>query len=140
MQPGIRAGTVASPTHQVRALPNSTGRKEYLRANRVARAFSSPLQLQRNPMVPILHDIAQHRGWGVHVVQDDVHVAVIEKITESGAARGNYVCQAAASCRRNFLELCSIQIPKELRTFGPRRAPVAMIHRRVDVSVCDENV
>src|SRR4029077_18462167 len=91
-------------------------------------------------MVPILHDVAQQHRWGVHVVQHGVHVTIIEQIAESAAARGNYVGQAAASCRRNFLEFCSVQISKELWTFSPGRAPIAMIHRGVHVSVRDENV
>ena len=91
-------------------------------------------------MIAVLYHIAKQNRGGVHIVQHHVDVAIIKKVPEGGAAGGNHVGQATTRRRRDFLKLGAVKIAKKLRTLRPGRAPVPSVDRRVDVSVCYEDV
>src|SRR5256885_11771918 len=59
-------------------------------------------------------DVAEKRGRGVEVVEDDVNVAIIEKVAESGAPRADDGGEAAAGSRRNRSE--ERRVGKECRS------------------------
>src|SRR5207244_10857987 len=81
------------------------------------------------------------RGGGrVHSSEDNVDVAVVEEIAESGAGSGNDGGEAAACGGRNFLELCAVKIAKKLRALGPGGAPFCVVGDGVDVAVGNEDV
>src|SRR5207245_4783506 len=71
-------------------------------------------QLQRHPMISVLHDIAQQRGCGIEVVNHYIDVAIIEQVPESRSPGCNHSSQSAARSRRDFVELHAIQVTEQL--------------------------
>src|SRR5260370_13921274 len=78
MDRGIRTGGVAAAAEEVGALADSSGGEEHLCADGIARTLRAADQLQREPVIAVLDDIAKKRGGRVDVVKDDVHEAVVE--------------------------------------------------------------
>ncbi len=140
MQPRIRTRPVASPADHVGALPNASGSHKNLRADGIPRTFWSANQFKCDPMVPVRYNVSEERRRRVHVVQDNVNVAVVEEIAKRRTARGNDIRQAAPCCGRNFLKLSAIEIAEQLRSLRPGCAPVALVHRGVNVAIGQENV
>jgi len=72
------------------------GAKKNFRANGVPRTLWSSRQLEPDPMVPVLHHIAKQCRCGIHVVQDDVCVAIVEQVPERGPSCRNDIRQATS--------------------------------------------
>ena len=85
-------------------------------------------------------DIAKKRGSAIDIIQYNVDAAVVEQVAESRATRRENIGQPAAGRGRNFAEFHSVEISKQLRPLCPGRAPVLLIHARVDVPIRDEDV
>src|SRR6267143_1534847 len=131
----IGARTVAPSADDVCPLAHTAYAKENSRANGIPWTLWSSRQLERDPMVAVLHHIAKQRRCGIHVVQNDVQVAIVEEVPKRGPSCRNNVRQAAAGRRGNFLKLGPVQIAEKLRPFGPGCAPVPLVHGWVDMSV-----
>src|SRR6266566_681563 len=97
-------------------------------------------QLQGDPVVGVVDDVAKKGRGRIHVVEDHIDVAVVEDVAEGSAARANDGGQTAAGSRRDFLEFGTVEIAKKLRPLRPRRAPVAFVGDGVNVAVGDEEV
>src|SRR5882762_9200486 len=136
----IGARPETAPAEHVRPLPGSARGQEHLRSDRITRTLWAADQLQNNPVVVVLNDVPEQCGCGIDIVRHNVDMAVIEKISESRAASGNDVSQAAAGSGRHFGKLYSIQISKQLRALCPGCAPVLPIDTRIDVAVRYNNV
>src|SRR5260221_14522702 len=91
-------------------------------------------------MIAVLQYVAQQRRNRIHVIEDNIDVAIIEEVSERSASGGHDEGQAASGCRRHLLELSSIQIAEKLRALGPGSAPITLINGRRDVGLSDEYV
>src|SRR5438876_253321 len=131
----IGAGSVTRSADDVNPLAHSAPAKENFCANGVPRTLWSPHQFERDPVVVVLYHIAKQRRSAIHVVQDHVHVAIVEEIPERGASCGGHIGQAAPSRGRNLLKLDPVEIAQQLWPLGPARAPFPLVHRWVDVPV-----
>src|SRR6267143_1914019 len=78
----IGARTVAPSADDVCPLAHTAYAKENSRANGIPWTLWSSRQLERDPMVAVLHHIAKQRRCGIHVVQNDVQMA--EKLRPFG--------------------------------------------------------
>src|SRR2546429_5581283 len=76
----VRARSVAAAADQVSALANTSGRHKDLRANGIPRTLPSANQFESEPMVVVLHDVSEEHRCRIHVVQDNIGVAVVEEI------------------------------------------------------------
>src|SRR5579859_3140702 len=136
----VRAGTVASAAEHIGALADSSGRQEHFCADGIAGALGTADEFQGQPVVGVLDHVPKQGRRGIHIVEDNVDVAVVEEIAESGAASRNDGGESAACRGRNFLEFCAVEIAKKLRALGPRGAPFCAVGDGVDVAVGDEDV
>ena len=68
-------------------------------------------------------DVAEERGRGVHVIDDDVDLAVIEEVAVGHAARDGDLRKASAFDGGNEREL-AVLVVEEQRTLRPGGAPV----------------
>src|ERR1700674_3701875 len=91
-------------------------------------------------MVGVLDHVSKQGGRRVHVVEDNIDVAVVEKVSESRAASRDDHGEAAAGGGRNFLEFCAVEIAEKLRALGPGGAPLGAVGDRIDVAIGDENI
>ena len=82
MQSGIGIGAVTPPADYVATLADTTGGQENFGADGIPGSFGTPHQLEREPVVPILYDIAQQDRRRVRVVQDHIDVAIVEQVAE----------------------------------------------------------
>src|ERR1700687_3476428 len=108
----IGAGAVTPSADDVSPLAHGARAKENFGANGVPRTLYSPYQFERDPVVVVLRHIAKQRRSGIHVVQHDVHVAIVEEVPERGASCGDHIGQAAPSRGRNLLKLNPVEIAK----------------------------
>src|SRR5712664_4733048 len=131
----IRTGPITPSADDVSPLAHTAAAKKDFRANGIPRTFWSSHQLERDPMVAVFHHIPKQRRSGIHVVQDDVCVAIVEQVPERGPSCRNDIRQATSGRGRNFLKLGSVQIAEKLRPFGPGCAPIPLVPGWVDVSV-----
>src|SRR6266850_1799327 len=131
----VGAGAVTPSARDVSPLPHPARTKENLRANGIPRTLPPPHQFEGDPVIVALHHIAEQRRSGIHVVQDDVYVAIVEEVPERSTSCGDHISQAAASRGRNLLKLNAIKIAEKLWPLGPGCAPVPLVHRWVDVPV-----
>ena len=95
-------------------------------------------QLQCDPVVGVVDDVAKKSRGRVEVVEDDVDVAVVEEVAKSGAARADDGSETAAGGRRDFLKFGAVEIAKKLRTLGPGCAPIALVSDGINVAVGDK--
>ncbi len=140
MNAGVGIGGVAGAAVDVGALADSAGGQEYFCADGVAGTFGAADELQGDPVVVVLYDVAQEGGWRVHVINDDVNVAVVEEIAEGGAAGGNHGGKAAAGGGWDLAKLATVEVAEELGTLRPGGSPVEAVYADVDVAVGDEGV
>src|SRR5579859_4366532 len=136
----VRAGTVASAAEHMGALADSSGRQEHFCADGIAGALGTADEFQGQPVVGVLDHVPKQGRRRVHIVEDNVDVAVVEEIAESGAASRNNGGEAAACGGRNFLEFCAVKIAKKLRALGPGGAPFCAVGDGVYVAIGDEDV
>src|SRR5256712_8247739 len=140
MKTRIRARGVTSSAENVTALPCTTRGQEDLRTDGIPRTLCSANQFESDPVVAVLYDIPEERGRRIHIIQDNVDAAIVEKVPKSRAPCGYYVGQAASRGRRNFLKLGPIEIAEQLWPLGPCCAPVPLVDRRIDVAIRNKNV
>lgn len=91
----VGAGAVAASADDVSTLADPVGSKEDLGADGVPWTLGSPDQFEREPMVAVLHHVAEQSGSGVHVIQNNVDVTVIEEISEDRTSSRHHDGQAA---------------------------------------------
>src|SRR2546426_1541104 len=140
MKTQIRARGVTSSAENVTALACTTRGEEDLRTDGIPRTLCSANQFESDPVVAVLYDIPEERWRRIHIIQDNIDAAIVEKVPKSRAPCGYYVGQAASRGRRNFLKLGPIEIAEQLWPLGPGCAPVALVHRRVNVAIRHKNV
>src|SRR5947208_9202015 len=88
MNSRIGTGTVAATGKNVRTLTDSACGHKNFRADCVARTFWPSNQAEADPVIVILHHISQQRRSGVHTVNDNSEMTVIQKITDGCAPSG----------------------------------------------------
>src|SRR5437879_3000144 len=140
MKTQIRARGVTSSAENVTALPCTTRGQEDLRTDGIPRTLCSANQFESDPVVAVLYDIPEERGRRIHIIQDNIDVPIVKKVPKRRTPCGYYVSQAASCGRGNFLKLGPIEIPEQLWPLSPGCAPVALIHRRINVAIGNENV
>src|SRR5258706_6096537 len=140
MDTQVRARAVASATHDVSALANSARCQEDRRTDGIARAPGASNQFEGNPVIAVFHHVTQQRRNGIHIIEDNIDVAIIEEVSERSASGGHDEGQAASGCRRHLLELSAIQIAEKLRAVGPGSAPITLINCRIYVAISDEYI
>src|SRR4029077_14189832 len=91
-------------------------------------------------MIGILDDIPQKHGGRIDHVEHYVGVAVIEQIAKSRSACGDHDRQAATCRWSDLRELGAVQIAKQQRALGPGRAPILLVHARINVSIRNKKV
>src|SRR5690349_6497569 len=91
-------------------------------------------------MILISNHIAQQRGTRVDVIHHDVNPAVIEQVTERGAATGYHVSQAAVGRRWNHLESFAVHVAKQKRPLRVCGTPVLTIDITEHVPVRDKQI
>ena len=136
----VGAGTVAAAAENIGTLADSSDGQEHFGADGIAGALGTPDQFQGEPVVGILDHVPKQGRRRVHIIEDNVDVAVVEEIAESSAASRNDGGEAAACGGRNFLEFCAVKIAKKLRALGPGGAPFCVVGDGVDVAVGNEDV
>ena len=101
--------------------------------NCIARAFRTADQLQTDPVVVVVIDVAEQHRRVVHAVDDHIDLAVVEEIAECRAAGGNYVGEASALDRgHDFKLLAVIEVMEQQRRVRPRRCP-SYVDRPADI-------
>jgi hypothetical protein len=101
----IRTCAVDSSTKPVGASAKAIRRNKRFRANGVTWTFPFSNKL-------LLATLRSTVGHGINVVDHNIGMTIVEKITKSRAECSNYVSQAAASCGRNLVKFAPVQIPK----------------------------
>src|SRR5260370_3575052 len=140
VQARIRAGGVAAPAEDVSTLADSSDGQEHFGADGIVGALGTADEFQGQPVVGVLDHVPKQGRRRVHIVEDNIDVAVVEEIAESGAASRNDGGEAAAGGGRNFLEFCAVKIAKKLRALVRRGAQFCAVGHGVDVAVGDEDV
>src|SRR5262249_49203441 len=84
----IGAGSVAAAGKNIGPLSNGARCHKHFGTNRVSRTLWSADQSKCGPVVVTLHDISHQRRARVHDVNDDVHVPIVEEITDGRTATG----------------------------------------------------
>src|SRR6266852_9572908 len=92
----VGTGAIASTTEDIGPLADGARRHKHLAADCVSRALGSAYQAHRDPVVVILHYIAQQSRWRVHVVDDDIDMAIIKEIPERCTASSEQIAEPAA--------------------------------------------
>src|SRR5438034_9993888 len=136
----VGAGTVAATAENIRTLADSSDGQEHFGGDGIAGALGTPDQFQGEPVVGVLDHVPKQGRRRVHIVEDNVDVAVVKEIAKSGAASRNDGGEAAACGGRNFLEFCAVKIAKKLRALGPGGAPFCPVGEGVAEAVGDEDV
>src|SRR5437763_3013524 len=82
MQTQVGVRRVTSAADHVSAMAQPIGRYEHLCTNGVVRALGATHEAEFQPVISVGNHVAQQSGRGIHVVDDDVEMAVIEQITD----------------------------------------------------------
>src|SRR5262245_62465358 len=104
VQSQVRLRAVARAADVAGALAFAAGRQPDCRADRVARAFRSADQFQRQPMAGLLRHIAQDCRRVVAIIEYDVHAPVVVVIEERRAARRRFEDVAFVGRARDVAE------------------------------------
>src|SRR6266513_302457 len=108
----IGAGAVPPSSSDVSALARTVRAKKNFRTDGVPRTLPSTHQLEGDPVIVVLHHIQKQRRGGIHVVQDHIDVAIVEKVPERSTSCGDHRGQAAPCRGRNLLKLNPLEIAK----------------------------
>ena len=96
-------------------------------------------KLHLHPVMMIGIHVAQQHRRSVDGIDDHIDFAVVEQVAEGRAARGDHDCQPGALHRRDVLEFPVLRsvghVVKQQRPLRTGRAPVVLIHLRIDVAV-----
>src|SRR5438067_13235720 len=111
----VGAGTVAATAENIRTLADSSDGQEHFGADSIAGALGTADQFQGEPVVGVLDHVPKQGRRRVHIIEDNVDVAVVEQIAESSAASRNGGGEAAACGGRNFRAFCAIKVGQKLR-------------------------
>src|SRR5262249_26864269 len=119
MHPWIGRRSVTTSAEDIRALPNSIARQKNLRADRISGTFGPAHQLQFDPVIFVLRDVAQERRSRIDVVQHNIDFPVVEEVPECCSSRRDDGGEPASSRWRHFFKSRSIQISKKLGPLCP---------------------
>src|SRR5437870_9915852 len=92
--------TVTCAANNVTALPDSVCGEEDLGADGITRTLGAAHQFQRDPVVIVFRDVTQERWRGIHIIEDNVDVTIIEEVAKRCTSLGAYVSKSTARRRR----------------------------------------
>src|ERR1035441_1436115 len=90
-------------------------------------------------------NITEQYGRAINRVDDDINLPFVEQVAKGRSTRRNDRCQTRSLDRRNIFEFPILassvrDVVKEQRAFGEGRAPIVLVHLRVDVAVDHEEI
>src|SRR5215510_3918080 len=88
---------------------------------------------------PVTAVIPQQRRRVINVVEQDVEIAVVVKITNRRSARGSGKIERGAGARTEFVKL-ALHVTEQERTLFIRSPPIREIRHRVNVPVDDQQI
>ena len=91
-------------------------------------------------MVTVLYDVAQQGRSRINIIDDHVHMPIVEQVAHGGAASCEQGGQPAAGSRRDLLKFFTVKIAKKLRALSPRGAPILLVNAWIDMTVSHEEV
>src|SRR5580700_11207031 len=140
MDPGIIRRCKATTAEDISALCLAGGFQIDRRADSIARALWSSQQSQFYPVMVVVIDVAQERGWHIDVIHDNIDLAVVKQIAKCGAPRGHYDGKPRVFDGRYKFELLSRNIAEKKRSLREAGAPVVPVHFRVYMPAGNENI